>query len=78
MLKALLLAHLWYPTYCCADRDCKPIDCAWFRWAGNGVVTYLGWEIPKTRIMQSMDDQCHICVSKALGSVQCVFFPGVT
>jgi hypothetical protein len=77
MIVFLLLVHSWYPLDCCADRDCHPIDCKQFVSFDDGTVAYHGWMIPKSRIRTSQDNDCHICVSKSLGSVNCVFFPGL-
>lgn len=73
---ALLLVHSWYPSECCADKDCHPVPCSeiarvqgGYQWVHAGaVVQFAG----KPRM--SPDDQCHVCVHESVTpSGLCVF-----
>jgi len=82
LLSSLLLAHLWYDSSCCADRDCKPVSCDEIRVDG------LGWtwrQVSFTRKMMkvSQDGRCHVCVGDPSGDAVapqgiCIYLPPQT
>lgn len=63
-------AHDWYPPECCSGKDCSSVPCGELDEDGNGHVHYTtpgGTKIliPKSRVMMSQDDKCHICYYRA-------------
>lgn len=67
----LATAHSWYPPFCCSDQDCHPIVCNELVGSGDAII-YRGVTFGKNTIRPSMDDTCHVCISKA-GKGLCVF-----
>ena len=60
IIAALLLAHEWYPSYCCAGHDCLQAPCATL------VQRYGYWEYSPNHVLFSAaqvspDNFCHIC-----------------
>src|SRR5262249_35454186 len=70
-ISSLLWAHEWYPSICCAGRDCRPVPCEtigeWQRkysplalWGMRGY---------------SPDGRCHVCVGRGSDYPRCIFVP---
>lgn len=57
LLTATLLAHSWYPSQCCSDRDCAPVPCADLeRMIRSG-------EVDQKTVRDSPDEECHLCTN---------------
>src|SRR5688500_17384209 len=74
------LAHSWYDSYCCNDKDCGPIDSGTVRVVAKGYMVNLnGTEVfvshEETR--PSGDDKFHICLipTEAGVRVRCFYAP---
>jgi len=64
-LVVLVVAHSWYPQWCCGGADCHPVPCA-------GIV------IGDAAVLPSPDGQCHACDHLGTKGYQhryCVFVP---
>ena len=81
---ALLLAaspasgHSWYPSDCCADKDCHPAACDDIRKDGSGFAWFdlelHQWiSFKREQMKPSQDDGCHVCVLSWTGI--CIFLP---
>lgn len=65
-------AHDWYPTECCNNRDCKPVDCDTLIERPDGSVIDADGRIYSNKdVKVSKDLECHTCV--AYGKPLCVF-----
>lgn len=75
LLVFMLLAHSWYPTFCCSETDCRPVPCAEIKISGKWL-TYRGLHIQLEAAKPSPDGQCHVCADQV--RFRCVFIPVVT
>jgi hypothetical protein len=87
LLCAPVLAHSWYPAWCCSDKDCAELP------KGAVTVTRTGysvslvvndvpmqWNIPQADAKPSEDENFHICLMPTPGGEQpfamrCFFAP---
>jgi hypothetical protein len=74
----IALAHDWYPSWCCSDRDCRPL----VEEKGETVLeTPDGWRLWDGRLIerggarQSPDRQFHICEEPTTKAIICFFAP---
>lgn len=70
--------HSWYPTRCCSDRDCHPVNADEVSDDGE-TLTFkkLNVTFPKAKAEIGKDEDYHICIlplDTGL-SVLCVFLP---
>ncbi len=68
---ALLLAHDWYPKACCGDHDCHPIPCEQIHYDGKYWV-YKDFIWAKDKVRASLDEHCHVCITKQSTPI-CIF-----
>jgi hypothetical protein len=69
-------SHEWYPSACCSDRDCHPVNCEEI----STTPGYYRWHnlmFPRDASYPSQDGGCHVCVSVG-GTPRCLFFGGVS
>jgi len=74
---SMLLAHSWYPSECCSERDCYPINCSEVKKIDGGY-NYKGIFFANSQVKQTPDEHvgCHACSS--FGERQygyCLFLP---
>lgn len=67
-----VLAHSWYPTECCSDKDCKPIPCESIGEDAKGNLTYNGFTFTKDKEHPSKDSSCHVCIFNGNAPI-CIF-----
>jgi len=68
LLIAIILAHSWYPSWCCGGADCHPVPCA------EIIIS------KDTPVLTSQDERCHACEHLGTGGYHhtyCVFIPKV-
>ena len=64
----VLLVHDWYPSVCCANRDCRPVPCETIEeWQQK----FSNWGLHA----QSPDGRCHVCIGRGSGYPRCIFTP---
>lgn len=56
------IAHDWYPSNCCSDSDCHPVDCASLEDKDKEII-YKGFYFSDNMIKPSQDGLCHVCIS---------------
>lgn len=73
-LLGFYLAHSWYPSECCSDRDCHPV--------ASGVVHQMrdGYEAegifyPNALVRPSKDERYHACFIPNTRRALCFFVP---
>lgn len=59
------LAHSWYPTECCSDKDCAPVAESEIKDGGSTFI-YKGIHFPKRDAKVSPDDKYHVCYRNGL------------
>lgn len=72
------LAHSWYPTRCCSDRDCKPVNAEDVEDRGDSYFfKKLNVSFPKDKAEVGKDEDFHICILSVESglTVLCVFKP---
>jgi hypothetical protein len=72
LLTILLLAHSFYPPYCCNEQDCRPVPCNEISFTTSHVI-WRGLYGIKWATYLSPDGQCHVCTSSI--ALRCVFIP---
>ena len=75
LLAATLLAHSWYPTACCSNKDCFEVPCDEIHSVG-ATWEYRGLTIGKEKTQVSQDGKCHVCVIPHV-TLLCIFLGGV-
>jgi hypothetical protein len=78
LFSAPVLAHSWYPTWCCDDHDCRELAEA----RGETVTeTADGWRLWDGRLIDredakmSPDARFHICEEPTTRAIICFFAP---
>jgi len=73
---SMLLAHSWYPSECCSERDCYPINCSEVKKI-NGGYDYKGIFFSNNQVKQTPEDQvgCHACSHLDREYGICLFLP---
>jgi hypothetical protein len=78
LLSAPVLAHSWYPPWCCDDHDCRELIEA----RGETVTeTSEGWRLWDGRLVgrehakMSPDAKFHICEEPSTKAIVCFFAP---
>ena len=72
LLAGAILAHSWYPTFCCSEQDCRPVPCAEIRYS-NDHVSWRGLRGTLWSTYPSPDAACHVCTSSII--LRCIFIP---
>jgi len=83
----LLLAHSWYPSECCEDRHCYPVE--WMAETKDDILVKtedgVQVSVPKSfPTRSSLDGEYHLCFQKEAlrlyGSLEiyCFFVPGLS
>jgi len=76
LLAGVILAHSWYPTFCCSEQDCRPVPCAEISYRTENrieFVYYRGLRGVAWAVYPSPDGLCHVCQSSI--ALRCVFIP---
>lgn len=61
-ISLLILAHSWYDPWCCNDKDCRPVPCEELVEQRDGTYRYQNYVVPRDKVKNSQDAQCHICI----------------
>jgi len=78
------MAHSWYPSACCNDLDCAPVDRVEHLPAGGMRLTAGHIEVivpPGFPVMPSADARVHVCTYRNMAGrylPRCVFLPGIS
>jgi len=73
ILSILVLTHSWYPSDCCAETDCKPVNCEEILELPNGDLRYQGIVFPSILNKPSQDKYCHVCYNPNSKQPHCIF-----
>ena len=80
LLSSSAIAHDWYETACCNDRDCAPAEAGDVTVKPEGyAIGSLGITVPfdsdKIREMRAPDGQFHICATPTTKRFLCLYVP---
>jgi len=78
MEKIHQLAHSFYSTFCCGEKDCFPVNCSELIKQGAGYVYHGILSEATTEFHTSPDLMCHICVGNHDATWQflrCIWLP---
>ena len=67
-------AHGWYPTECCAEGHCHPVDCSEIKSHGTSY-TWHEFNFLRTQMKLSPDGNCHVCYGHV---PYCIFLGGIS
>jgi len=76
LLAGAILAHSFYPSWCCNEQDCRPVPCAEITYRTENrvdFVYYRGLRGVAWAVYPSPDAACHVCQSSI--ALRCVFIP---
>lgn len=77
VLGSAALAHDWYPSYCCSEKDCRPLTEAKGESVLESTEGYELWDgrtIARSTAKLSPDGQFHLCENSAK-RILCFFAP---
>ena len=62
-LSLVLPIHSWYPSSCCADRDCHPVPCDELTEKNDGSWQWYVFVFKRDVVKPSQDRLCHVCTN---------------
>jgi hypothetical protein len=74
LLIGFYLAHSWYPSDCCSDRDCHPVSADAVHQMQDGYEAE-GIFYPESLVKPSRDARYHACSIPETGKALCFFVP---
>ena len=78
LLTLLILAHSWYPYYCCGDGHCHPTPCELISSTGK-LWHWRNLQFTAEQVLPSLDAECHVCHDMWNGQpiqARCLFVKG--
>jgi hypothetical protein len=76
----LILAHSFYSSECCSNRDCRPVACEEITPILGGWVWQHRIVFESAKLRVSEDGRCHVCISESVHSSPppygvCIYLP---